>query len=184
MKTATKNLENDHEHILRLIEVMEVVIRQDHADLADCDTIISLIRNFADSFHHAKEENLLFPLLATKGFSPEQGPVAVMLNDHATGRNFVKGMREALEGLRDNENGAQKRLFENMSGYINLLRAHISKENNILFRMADNVLSGDEQAGLLEKFTKVEATDFAGGKIEKFINEIDVLEEKYKQQTP
>ena len=43
-----------------------------------------------------------------------------------------------------------------MSGYAELLNNHITKENNILFRMADNVLSDAEQENLLREFESIE----------------------------
>ena len=86
MKTATQNLENDHENILQLIEVMSNMAKVKSGSADDIETVINIIRNYADGFHHAKEENLLFPAMVEKGFSLEQGPVAVMLHDHDLGR--------------------------------------------------------------------------------------------------
>lgn len=37
-------------------------------------------------------------------------------------------------------------------GYVELLRAHIYKENNILIPMADSILSAGAQAGALSPF--------------------------------
>ena len=61
MNTATKDLENDHIHILRLTDVMEKMTKTDAPDISDLESIVYLIRNYADGFHHAKEENILFP---------------------------------------------------------------------------------------------------------------------------
>jgi hemerythrin-like domain-containing protein len=180
MTTATKNLENDHVYILRLIEVMEKMFLTSHLEVNKLETVVNLIRNYADAFHHAKEENLLFPLMATKGFSKEQGPIAVMLHDHAQGRTFVKAMVEEIENLRNGNKAALSRIYENMEGYIELLRAHIAKENNILFRMADNVLSEKEQQDLLKEFAKVEKINFGGGVLESYISEIEKLEKEFE----
>ena len=91
MKTATENLENDHVYIIRLTEVIMAMVENRSKEIGHFELVVELIRNFADGLHHAKEENLLFPLLGEKGFSPEQGPVAVMLSEHTQGRDFVKG---------------------------------------------------------------------------------------------
>ena len=40
--------------------------------------------------------------------------------------------------------------------FIPLLRQHIDKENNILYQMAQNVLSEADDADLTDKFSKVE----------------------------
>ncbi len=60
-----------------------------------------------------------------------------MLSEHIQGRNFVKGMAENIALYKEGDMPALEQVFINMTGYVNLLRTHISKENNILFRMAD-----------------------------------------------
>ena len=120
------------------------------------EEVVEIVKKFADGFHHAKEENLLFPLLGEKGFSPDQGPVAVMLNEHTAGRQYVKGMAENIVLYRDGNKAAIRDIRENMLNYADLLNNHIHKENNILFRMADNVLSDAEQENLLSQFNDVE----------------------------
>lgn len=179
MNQATKNLENDHVNILRLIDVMEAIVQSGNINVVDLETIVSLIKNYADGFHHEKEENLLFPLMAEKGFSPNQGPVVVMLQEHTQGRLFVKGMVEGIELYKNGTHEAISTIFENMTGYINLLRSHISKENNILFRMADNVLTETDQLNLLVQFTKVENSNVCGGVLANCIASIDKLESTY-----
>ena len=97
MKTATKNLEDDHIYVIKLTDVMKAITRSENVNIDDIGNIVDIIRNFADGLHHAKEENLFFPAIGKKGFSPEQGPVAVMLSEHTQGRNFVKGIVDNLE---------------------------------------------------------------------------------------
>jgi len=156
MNTATKNLENDHVHILKLIDVMGQITLRENPDTNHLEKIVDLIRNFADGMHHAKEENIFFPLLAERGFSSEQGPVAVMLHEHDLGRNFVKGMAESIALYKKGNKDALDEIFRNMNGYSSLLRNHISKENNILFRMADNALSESDNNNLLNRFAEAE----------------------------
>ena len=156
MATATQNLENDHVQILRLIEVMERITESADPNVEHLELIVKVIREFADGLHHAKEEQLLFPLMVQKGFSNETGPVAVMLHDHAEGRNYVKGMVENIELFKKGEPSALKAVSSNMLCYADLLKSHISKENNVLFRMADKAFTPAEQESLLLDFTKVE----------------------------
>ena len=156
MKTVTENLENDHVHILRLTEIIMAMIEIRSKEIGHFELVVELIRNFADGLHHAKEENLLFPLLGEKGFSPEQGPVAVMLSEHSEGRDFVKGALECINEFKSGKQGELKSIYENLGNYAILLQNHISKENNILFRMADQVFSDEEQQKLLIQFGEVE----------------------------
>ncbi|MFN8240382.1 MAG: hemerythrin domain-containing protein [Bacteroidales bacterium] len=156
MITATLNLENDHVHILKLTDIMVSMARSSCSEAGDMEKVINIIKNYADGIHHAKEEKLLFPLLAERGLSMQQGPVAVMMHEHVEGRAFVKGMRDNLDMFISGNKEAIVRVHENMLGYAGLLQNHISKENNVLFRMADRMLSGTDQDKLLAKFSGVE----------------------------
>jgi len=176
MKTATQNLETDHDYILRLIDVMEKMMINFNTDWTHIELVVSVIMNYADGFHHIKEENLLFPLMIEKGFS---NPISVMLHDHEEGRNFVKGMNDGIEQHKQGDDSALPEIYRNMQGYIDLLRAHIGKENNVLFRMADRILSANEQEHLLLKFAAVERADYGNGQIQQFITEIEGLEAIY-----
>ena len=180
MNTATKDLENDHIHILRLTDVMEKITKTDTPDFSDLEAVVYLITNYADGFHHGKEEKILFPALEAKGFSPNQGPVAVMLSEHIQGRNFVKAMAESIALYKKSDTPALEQVFINMTGYVNLLRNHISKENNILFRMADKVLSEADHETLLNKYASVTPVTENGGDIPEYLSDIERLEKKYK----
>jgi hemerythrin-like domain-containing protein len=180
MNTATQNLENDHVYILRLTDIMLKMVEKESNEIVDFELVVKLIRNFADRFHHTKEEDLLFPLMGEKGFSSEQGPVAVMLHEHVQGRNFTTGMSDGIEKLKGGDRKALLTIYENMSGYAYLLQGHISKENNILFRMADQVLSNEEQKILLIQFSKVENNADQEFNRESSIAKIDQLASKYQ----
>jgi len=179
MNSATKDLENDHFHILRLTDVMEKITKAKAPDIADLETVVYLIRNYADGFHHAKEERILFPFLSEKGFSQQQGPVAVMLADHIRGRHYTKGMADSIALCKQGDASALGQVFLNMTGYVSLLRNHIAKENNILFRMADQVLTIENHSGLLKEYSHVIPLTRKGGGITEYLNDIERLEKKY-----
>lgn len=180
MNNATKNLEDDHIHVLKLTDVMEKIARSGSVNVGHIEEIIDVIRHFADGIHHTKEENLFFPALGQKGFSSQQGPVAVMLNEHVQGRNYVKGISDNLELYKTGNKTAINGIFQNMIDYAELLRNHIGKENNILFRMADKVLTENEQKDLLEQFILVEADRPTGTRVSDYTDTIKRLASFYK----
>ena len=173
--SATSNLENDHVYILKLCDVMERMAQAGNPDPEQLEMVVSLIRNFADGLHHKKEEDLLFPKMTEKGFSTTQGPVAVMLQEHEEGRKYVLGIAGNIEPLKSGDKGAAETIQTNLLGYARLLKNHISKENNILFRMADNVLSAKEQEDLSAEFIKAEKSMAPGGSSSYYIKQIEEL---------
>ena len=159
---------------------MNAITRSEQPNIKHIEDIIDIIKNFADGLHHAKEENIFFSALEKKGFSLQKGPVAVMLNEHIQGRNFVKGITCNLEIYKKGNKAAVTGIYQNMSGYADLLINHIAKENNILFRMADNELSDIEQKNLLEQFESLEQNRPAGTRVIDYVNRIDALALLYK----
>lgn len=179
MNTATKNLEDDHVHILKLIGVMERIIGSEDPDVGHLESIVDLIRNYADGLHHAKEEKLFFPFLATRGFSLTQGPVGVMISEHIRGREFAGGMADNIKAYKTGSADALGKIYSNMAGYAELLQNHISKENRILFRMADNALSEADQNHLYRQFEEAEKNNPSGKSSADYIERIEKLATAY-----
>jgi hemerythrin-like domain-containing protein len=185
MNYATRNLEDDHVNILRLIDVMEIMVQVDEPNVVHLEEVVDLIRNYADGLHHAKEESLLFPLMAERGFSMLQGPIAVMLQDHTDGRNYVKGIAENIQLLKEGDLSALNLVYHNMLGYADLLRNHIAKENSVLFRMADNALTPSDHQSLIEQFAQIEGQSDTSTLKTGFVTRIEKLIHVYNpmQQT-
>ena len=131
---------------------------------------------FADKCHHAKEEDLFFPLLKERGIPEEGGPIGVMLHEHDVGRDCVRRMREASEA--DGFDAA--RFATAAKEFIPMLRQHIFKENNVLFQMASNVMSEADDANMDARFTQVEAERALAGMHERFDAEVARWEEELK----
>lgn len=179
MYAATENLEKDHAGILRLIAVMEQMILNISTNATHMEMVLGLVREFADGFHHTKEEHHLFPLLVKKGFSFQQGPVAIMIQEHEQGRKYMAGMAEGIKDYKNGNRSALAAVYRNMQGYTDLISVHIRKENNVLFRMADRMLTAGEQTQLLGKFKDMEAVGYGEEKIGRFMTEIGGLEAVY-----
>src|SRR5512147_233037 len=128
---ATDILREEHrtiELVLSALEGMATLVNQQRRlDVVDAEKAVDFIRSFADKYHHAKEEDLLFVEMESVGFSREAGPIAVMLYDHDTGRRHVRQMAEALRAHARNDGGAAATFAEHASHFAALLRAHIQK---------------------------------------------------------
>jgi len=107
---------------------------------------IEVIRNFADRFHHAKEEDLLFPL-----FDQNSDVMAAMRAEHETGRGHVRAAAAAIEA----GNGAI--VAERLAAYAALLTEHIRKEDEILYPWMDRSLTDSQIGQLFARFRDVDA---------------------------
>jgi hemerythrin-like domain-containing protein len=179
---ATTQLRNEHEGILVILAVLEQIAETSQhgqvVDLADLDAILDFLRTFADRCHHGKEEDFLFPALVAMGLPAEGGPIGVMLAEHAQGRAYIREMGEALARLHAGEDGIS--LFATSAlGYAELLRAHIAKENQILFMMAEHNLAPHIHEQLGQAFERIEEERIGAGAHERYHTLIHALQDKY-----
>ncbi|WKZ42632.1 MAG: hemerythrin domain-containing protein [Anaerolineales bacterium] len=103
------------------------------------------IRNFADGQHHQKEEGILFVALDENGMAKDVEPVSVFMDEHEMARAHTRGMIENAERVKTGDASAKAQLVQHALDYVELLREHIQKEDNILFPIADNILDGQNQ---------------------------------------
>ena len=139
---------------------------------------VDFIKNFADKCHHRKEEDVLFTMLVEKGMRKDAGPIGVMLNEHKTGRNFVKNLVEALDKYEKGDKSAKDQVIENARGYTQLLKQHILKEDRILYPMGDRILTSHDQRELLEDFERVEKEEMGEGVHQKYHKLVEILEKE------
>ena len=151
---TSKILSNEHKNILKVIESLGEEVdgleSDKKIDSKFFTKVIEFIRNYADKFHHAKEEDILFKEFCKEEENLHCNPVEQMLHEHELGRNFVKEMEEGVE------ESDKKKVIENATGYSSLLQEHIFKEDNILYPMADEALSPQVQKEMLKKFKQIE----------------------------
>ena len=144
---AIKMLMDEHRNILRLLDLAQYLADRRELTVQNMETLdrlVFFIRNYADKYHHAKEENILF---ARTGENQEI--IKAMLTEHVMGRNFVS---EAVAGAKVN---SREQIRQGLCGYIDLLREHIRKEDTILYPWFDRAMSDSEKDGLFEEFEAV-----------------------------
>ncbi len=170
--TPTETLKHEHKIVLMVLQGAEreaLAIRAGGEVPADrIGQMVDFFKNFVDRCHHGKEERHLFPALATKGFSVDSGPVGVMLYEHEQGRAAVRAIAEALRGAGAGDRRVAVALADALLGYVELLRNHIFKEDNVLFPMADQALPAGEQTRLAGLFDKVEEEEIGPGVHERY----------------
>jgi hemerythrin-like domain-containing protein len=168
----TEELMHEHEIILHMLSgaerLAQSIVTTHTVDTAKVKNVIDFSRHFTDGCHHSKEEKHLFVRFVEKGMPKEQGPIAVMLNEHRMGRDLILQIETALQEYQSGKKEASDSVGQSMLRYVELLRAHIAKENNILFPMGDRLLSADDQQFLEKSFKIVEEQEIGAGVHEKY----------------
>ena len=161
--STTQILQDEHRIIERVLDCLERLAERGRAegrlDVGPARDAIEFFRGFADRNHHGKEESHLFPMMEQRGFSPDAGPTAVMRREHEQGRQLVGAMADALDSASAGEAVGVEAFLGAAHDFINLLRQHIHKENQILFPMAEQALTAADKEKLLEAFARVNSEE-------------------------
>jgi len=168
-----KNLVEEHVIIKRWVALIPEVIKNLEVDSEEGRQLIldgvDFIRSYADKYHHAKEEEILF-----KYFDKDLDILKVMYEDHQQARSHVKAILEALE-RKD-----KAAIAKHFNAYGDLLNEHIKKEDEILYPWMDKNLSVTQIGELFSKFKAAdEQIGYSSAKYEKFVNR---FEDKFKQK--
>ena len=103
-------------------------------------------------------------------------PLGVMLFEHDEGRAFIGVIADAVDAYEGGDEAAARTIASNARGYVELLHGHILKEERVLFPMADQVLSADDQRSLEESFERIETEVMGPGVHERYHRMLDELE--------
>jgi len=158
--SATKCLREEHQVILRVLGFFSRALDEASASgsisHAIFDPFVGFFQGFADHCHHCKEESRLFPALQEAGMPGEQGPIAVMLHEHQQGRALVRHIAANLDSAERGDEAAKAEVLRAGTAFVSLLSAHIEKEDQVLFNVADSMLEGEAAGRLLDGYSEAE----------------------------
>jgi hemerythrin-like domain-containing protein len=130
----------DHKVILRALNVLEQMAERvgndKPVDVGDIQILLGFLRGFADNHHQTKEESALFPELMKT--NANNRALDRMIFEHDQERSLVEGLQDALSTRKGTE------FVQFANSLLGILRTHIYKEEKILFPIADEVLSREQ----------------------------------------
>ena len=105
---ATDQLRDEHKGVFLMLAILEKVSAkletEASLDKGHLEGMLEFFRVFVDKCHHGKEEDLLFPAYEAAGIPNKNGPINVMLAEHAEGRGYIKSMTEAFNEFKKDKN--------------------------------------------------------------------------------
>lgn len=177
-------LMKEHSNIQKMLEVIRracfQIVESGEVNHQDFLTIVDFIRNYADQYHHKKEENMLFVDMGNDLGEPvKNGPIQGMLLEHNMGRRFVRLLEEAVKEHQQGKEEAKLDIIANAIGYQTLLTDHIEKENTVLYQMAIHNLKDQTKDKLDREFQDYEQKKEHQESREKYIAFVEKMQEKY-----
>jgi len=174
---------NEHTYIKRMLRIVQglcqKIVEGEAVEHQAFYSAIDFVRNYADKYHHGKEEDMLFKDMADElGDAVRTGPIQGMLIEHDLGRMYIANLEE---NLKKNEKGEDTRIFiiANAVSYTELLFKHIDKEDNAIYQFGRKNLK-KETLEKLDKQSQVFESDPANiEKREKYTKLVDELEKRF-----
>lgn len=161
---ATEILASEHRLIEQLLTVLEtaawLLVQDPCFEAQFFITAAGFITEFADGFHHMKEEGILFQAMIENGMPRDGSFVAAMLHEHDLGRTYTSGLRSSAERLLAGDNSYRPAVVHYARHYASLLRNHIQIEDKIVFPLASELIPIAQQEIIWRRF---EQTDIALG---------------------
>lgn len=180
---AVEIMVSEHKNITRMLKVMRKyclnILNNDNVDYKDFYKIIDFIRNYADKHHHGKEEKFLFVKMVEELKGPADKLVTHgMLVEHDLGRLFIKNLETAVNEVENGNMDARVEVIANAIGYADLLTRHIDKEDNVVYKFAENNLSQSTLTQLEQECTAFEKSAENNGIQNKYLSLLQQLEQK------
>jgi hemerythrin-like domain-containing protein len=167
MSRPTHILRHEHRVIeqgLRALDGMCLTLKTGGAVPAESlGQMLDFIQNFADRFHHAKEETWLFPALTQSGLGEDGGALAFLKKEHEAERHLLAELELATEEYRYGNSAAAERFVAAAVQFRDHLIGHMQQEDAILYSLAEEMLDESVKASLLRNF--VQENERAGGEV-------------------
>jgi len=145
-----KMLYEEHEVI---VNAVEQALELENTWEADPDSyqartleLVDFFKEYADGYHHRKEEDILFPAIKDHPDFVLQEVIDEFIQHHEDFREYARQVREAIG------EGDLAGSFKLLKAYGNDLLDHIAAENDELFVMAESLFSEDELQTLFFRF--------------------------------
>lgn len=150
----------EHEKLEGMLDVLEALTgaaeNGDELLREDLDAVIDYFREFSDLSHHDKEETILVPALIEAQLSWYDGPLAELRREHRQERYLLRSLRHLVHQRADWSKDDRAHFVSLAREFIAFLRAHIKKENDVLFPLAKQKLPARRLAELVSEFQKLD----------------------------
>lgn len=142
---AIEIMNEEHRYITKMLIIVRKncseILNGKEVNYDDFGDILEFITNYADKYHHKKEEDILFNrMIENLGETAEKVVKNGMLVEHDLGRLYVQGVKESLEKVKQGDNEAKLDVIANAISYTHLLERHIDKEDRVIYKFAQREL--------------------------------------------
>ena len=175
----------EHSNVLRMLKVIRKIcyklLINEGFDIDDFPKIIDFVRTYTDKHHHGKQEDILFKTMEQElERLAKAGAITGMLIEHDNSRLYMTNLEKGVDSFKEGNDQARLDIIANSICYADLLDRHIEKENNIMYKFAEKMLSDSIKEFIDEESNKIDEEATKIGTQEKYLNILSQLERKYE----
>ena len=158
LSEGLKQLKSKHPPLLEQLEGLFELTKQIDLE-TDVDhpfsELITKVKQFKAALdpHSEREEGVLFPMMGVY-IGTTSGPIAVMEYEHDQAKSNINVFLTKAEAGNASTD-EKKKLAEFIHNAYFILTEHFSKEENVLFPMAERMLTNEEKTELFQKIQEI-----------------------------
>ncbi len=145
---------HEHEVISRAADIVATLNGNWENDAdgysAKATKLIAFFREYADGYHHRKEEDVLFPAIKDHPDFVLQEMVDEFEQHHEDFREYAS---DAERAIADGDHAGS---YKHLKNYVSDLLDHIAAENDELFVLAENLLDENDLETIFFKFKDID----------------------------
>jgi hemerythrin-like domain-containing protein len=151
---STKDLMEEHESVMAFLAILETILSniqsEKKVNLEDLQWLFEFNRDFILKGHCDKEGSLFFPALESMAIPPES--IDYLIAEHEIAWSIAKTMRGLIQDYIEGRSDFRGDIISLGTVYIDFMKDHINKEENILFPLVNESISIDMDERLAFKF--------------------------------
>ncbi|MEH7012973.1 hemerythrin domain-containing protein [Neobacillus niacini] len=156
LSKGLNQLKSEHPPLLAQLEGLFTLTQRIEEDEIEknFEELISKVNKFKEALdpHSEREEGVLFPMMGVY-IGTTSGPIAVMEYEHDQAKAKIYEFLEKADSTQIVEE--KKTSAELVKDAYYILTEHFAKEENVLFPMAERMLSDDEKEELYLKIQEI-----------------------------
>ncbi|HEX7670025.1 MAG TPA: CBS domain-containing protein [Polyangiaceae bacterium] len=178
-----ESLTVEHAIIRRALDALGVYATRLEKDpstgTSDLGRFAAFFENFAELWHHGKEEDVLLPALVACGFAWDVGPLARVRQEHDHENYLWRLLSQAAtqEGAWSPED--RRHALASIRTFVDFERAHMEREELVLYKAAAERLSPVAISDMERRFKELEGRTFGSGTYERVKQDAEALFRQY-----
>lgn len=167
--SGVERLFGEHPIIMGVVGALSRFVDHIESDTVDnrCELgrLMTFFREYAELFHHEKEESILWPALVHAGLRWDNGLIAEVRKDHEVERTMLQSLRHA--SLQNTEWSVvdRQRVIDVCRRFVSFMGEHVRKENETLRPLIDERMDDASRAALNENLDRFDARLLASGEL-------------------